>query len=468
MSARGPLGLALLLVAGCTARPPSFSEQFDAETVGRTLPSNFLLGTATASHQVEGGNSNDWTDWEASSYPDGRPHIRNNDQSGLATDSWNRFDEDLQLMKSLGSNAYRFSIEWSRVEPEKGVFDDAALDRYRDWARKLRQNGITPMVTLWHFALPKWVAAQGGFEVDETKDDFRVYVAHVAERLGADVDFWCTLNEPNVYITFSYLLGQWPPGKVDQALSGDVLARLMEAHAVAAQALRENDVTDADGDGFATRIGIAQHMRIFQPATQATLDIAIAGLTDEYFNSSFIDAVATGHIRLNIPGAVDIDRDVEGLKGSFDYLGINYYTRDHVRADLTDPALSHQYVPSSRPMNDLGWDIYPEGLYVLVKRFSRYGWPIYITENGIADAAGDKRPQYLLQHLAALERAHSEGVDVRGYFHWALLDNFEWADGFTPRFGLYSVNYADPTLPRNVTPAVETFKTVAGNLGAEP
>lgn len=458
------LALILLLLCSCNPRPTLPEGQLDPASIGKSFQPGFLFGTATAAHQIEGGNDNDWTRWEQGSYEGGRPHIKNADQSGRATDSWNKFDQDLQLMKDLHSNAYRFSIEWSRVQPTRDTWNEAALTQYLQWAQALRQNGIEPMVTLFHFSLPKWVADQGGFESDQTVEDFDAFVRHVSQRLGGEVDLWCTLNEPNVYVTFGYVLGEWPPGKSDQKLGAEVLTKLAVAHARAAKALRETDTLDADGDGRATQIGIAHHVRIFQPATQSVMDESIAGLTDDFFNESFPAAVKTGRMKISIPGTVEIDQPIDGLEGSFDFLGLNYYTRDYVRADLSDPSLSHQYVPRGRPTSDLGWDLYPEGMYLLVKRFSAYGWPIYITENGIADQAGDTRPQFLLQHLSALEKAANEGADVRGYFHWALLDNFEWAEGFGPRFGLFSVDYSDPALPRKPTPAVETFRTVADNL----
>lgn len=162
---------------------------------------------------------------------------------------------------------------------------------------------------------------------------------------------------------------------------------------------------------------------------------------------------------------MEINREVPDLQGSFDYLGLNYYTRDHVRADLGSASLSQQYVPRGRETNDLGWDVYPEGLYTMLKRFNAYNFPIYITENGVADATGNDRPEYLLRHLRAMEIARAEGVDVRGYFHWSLIDNFEWAEGYHARFGLYSIDFDSARLIRRATPAVSTFQQVARNAG---
>lgn len=432
------------------------------------LPPGFLLGASSASHQVEGGNENDWAEWERGSFPNGTPHIKHRDQSGAACDSWNRFDEDVALLRELGANAYRLSVEWSRLEPEQGAWNEAAAERYRGWMRLLRSHGIQPMVTLHHFTLPRWVAAQGGWANESIVEWIGAFSRRVAQALGSEVDLWCTLNEPNVQVTFGYLEGKWPPGRSDQKLAAQVLARMFRAHARMALELREHDRVDADGDGQATRIGVAHHVRIFQPASRSPLDRLVVGFTDDFFNESLVAAHRNGRIQLLVPGVVDIDQPAPELKGSFDYLGINYYTRDHMRADLRDPKLSKQFVPPGKPVNDLGWELYPEGLYQALKRYAREGLPIYITENGMPDGTGQRRPDFLRAHFEAMVRAAQEGVDVRGYFHWSLIDNFEWAEGFEPRFGLYRVDYESPEKRRTATPAVATFQELARALGLEP
>lgn len=463
------LAFAVVNMVGCAARPSFSSAEIDASTPGQGLEPGFLLGTASASFQVEGGITNaDWNDWETTSFPDGTPHIKHGDVSGDADDSWNKFDADLAAMKQLGTNAYRFSIEWSRVQPTVDSWDDAALDRYLQWATQLRANGIEPMVTLNHFTLPKWVAAQGGWENRATLDAFDAYVTRVVDELGPQVDLWCTINEPNVLATESYIKGIWPPGVSDQKRAGDVLAMLIEAHARAAKIIHTRDTVDADGDGKPAMVGIAHHVRVFQPASASPLDSIVAGLTDDFFNESFINAVKTGRIVISVPGSVNIDRAVPDLKGSFDYLGLNYYTRDHVRANLSDPSLSNQYTPADRPRNDLGWDIYPEGLYLFLKRYAGLGLPIYITENGIADAAGTVRPEFIRAHFYAIQKATAEGVDVRGYFHWSLIDNFEWVDGWDPKFGLFHVDRSAPDKARTPTSAVPMYQDIARQLGLSP
>ena len=458
--------LGLVLLAGCTSRPSFEPDVINAAPIGQGLPRDFLLGTATSSHQVEGGNDNDWTQWEKSRFADGSLHIHDGSESGTAADSWNRFDDDLAAMKRLGANTYRFSLEWSRIEPRPGEWDESAILKYHQWAETLQANGITPMVTLNHFTLPRWVSDAGGWENDATVDAFERFSAKMAERLGDQVDWWCTINEPNVIVVSGYIDGIWPPGKQDTGLAAHVLARLFEAHARAAAQLRARDTRDADKDGKNTLIGLAHHVRFFQPATGSTADTAVTGLTDAFFNESLPQALRTGHISLFVPGAASIERDVPGLKGSVDYFGINYYTRDYVRQDLS-PSFSHKYVPAGREKSDIGWELYPEGLYLFLKRYASLGLPMVVTENGMDDRTGQRRPYFLKSHLYAVERAVAEGVPVRGYFHWSLLDNFEWAEGYAPRFGLFRVE-RDKDLTRQATPAVETFREVARRLGLTP
>ena len=457
-----------LALCACDPNPVFKQEDIDGAVLGKGLRAGFLLGAASAAHQTEGGNTNDWTDWENSTYPDGRPHITDGTVSGLGPDSWHHFDDDVAALRKLGANSYRLSIEWSRVEPQEGVWDEAALDKYLAWMTQLRAAGIEPIVTLNHFTLPRWVAAKGGWANDDILEPFDAYVARIADKLGGQVDFWCTINEPTVIAAQGYIDGIWPPGHQSTKEAAQVLARVLVAHARATAILRAHDTVDADGDGKATMIGVAHHVRIDQPASDSTLDTMVAGLTDDFANEAVVRAAKTGRIKLYSPGDFDIDREVPGLKDSFDYLGLNYYTRDTLRTDLGSPKLSNTYVPRDRPVNDLGWDLYPEGLYTFLKRFSKYGWPIYILENGTPDATGERRPAYLRAHFYALQKASDEGVDVRGYIHWSLTDNFEWAEGFAPRFGLFSIDYADPAKTRVPTQAVETFRDIARNAGLTP
>ena len=455
--------LLLLLLAACQPRTGLDDVGAEVGTLGRGLPKGFLWGTATSSHQIEGGLDNSWTEFEAGAFPDGKPHIKNEDRSTVATDSWNRFDDDLEAMKALGSTTYRFSVEWSRLEPRKGEWNDAAMQRYRDWCVKLRAAGIEPMVTLHHFSLPRWVSDAGGFENPAIIEDLERFSRRVATNLKSQVDWWVTLNEPNVYAVQGYLVGVFPPGKKnDTVTQTKVIAMMLKAHAKMAAAIREADDVDADSDGFATRLSVAHHVRYFQPATASALDTAIAGLTDDYSNESIPRALKTGRILLSVPGAITIDEQVPGLAGSIDVLGLNYYTRDMVRADLGSASLSQLTYRKGRAVNDLGWDLYPDGLHSFLTRFAAYGWPMVVTENGLADRSGKLRTPYLVQHVTAIERAIRDGADVRGYAHWSLMDNFEWAEGYDAQFGLFTIEPG--TLRRVPTESVAPFKAIGANI----
>lgn len=423
-----------------------------AETPPLTgLPRTFLLGTATAAHQVEGGNvHNDWAAFEAEP---GR--IKNGEKSGRACDSWNLLDEDIALLRELGATSYRFSIEWSRIEPTEGQFDEAAWTHYQVQLQKLKAAGIVPMVTLLHFTLPQWLAQRGGLIAPDFPQRFARFVTEAVTRYAADVTLWCTINEPNVQMYQGYVIGIFPPAKKSNAEAAQAFAGLLRAHAAAAKVLRKHD-PDA-------QIGVAMNLVALQPARRWNLlDWVSSGLAEAAFNWAFYDSIAAGRIQFHPPGFPAIDEPLADLRGSVDFFGANYYRRDLVRFSPGAPGLVTT-TGGPNPRSDLDWEIYPEGLYDLLKAaHARYRLPIYVTENGLADASGDKRADYLRRHLYAVARAAQDGVPVRGYYHWSLLDNFEWAEGFTPRFGLYKMDYK--TLARTPSPGVAAFRQIANEL----
>jgi beta-glucosidase len=450
------LGLAALWLLACGYFSLTEGrERFSADELARPLPAwppGFLWGTATAAHQVEGGNHNDWSRFEEQ-----KGRIAHGDKSGLAADHWNRMGEDVALMKDLGANAYRFSVEWSRVEPVEGHWDDAAFARYRELLGLLREAHITPMVTLLHFTLPQWLADRGGVRSPDFPVRFALFAGEAARRLGTSVDLWCVINEPNVQMYLGYVEGIWPPGHKSPAEAAEAFAGLLRAHALAALAIRRNDA--------GAQVGIAQNLILFEPASRLSLpDWFAARGAAEAFDWAFYDSVQAGRIKLSAPGFPTLDEPLPELKGSVDYFGANYYRRDLVRFAPSAPGVV-QILPGPGRRNDLGWEIYPEGLLLLLRQaFARYHLPIYVTENGIADARGDARPAYLRSHAHALARALAEDIPVRGYFHWTLMDNFEWAEGFAPRFGLYRVEAN--TRNRIPTPGAGAFAQLAP--GAKP
>ncbi len=410
-------------------------------------PAGFLWGTATSAHQVEGGTLNDWTRFEEQP---GR--IARGERSGRAVEAWNRFRGDLELLQALGANAARFSIEWSRLEPSEGTWDEAAWTRYTEWVGWMREAGLEPMVTLLHFTLPLWLADRGGVTAADFPERFARFAGEAARRLGGAVDLWCTINEPNIQMHHGYIEGLWPPALCSLELAVQAFAGMLRAHALAARALHEGDP--------GARVGLVIHLIEFQPASRWLLPdwIAASGAA-RAFNWAFADGLRSGRLRFRAPGFPSLDEPCPGLAGSADFLGLNYYRRNLVRLDPREPGMvSVRDGPG--PKNDLGWEIYPEGLLHLLREAARRcRLPIYVTENGIPDAGGRMRGDYIRAHAWALSRALAEGIDLRGYFHWSLLDNFEWADGFAPRFGLYRVDYE--TMERRPAGGSETFTELA-------
>jgi len=410
------------------------------------FPQGFLWGAATSSHQVEGNNTNnDWWEWEQ------QPgHILDGHRSGLACDWWNRAEQDFDLAREMGQNAHRLSLEWSRIEPREGEWDDDAIARYRQMLVGLRQRGLEPMVTLHHFTNPLWLVEKGGWETETVVPLFERYVTRVAEELGDLVELWSVLNEPNVYAILSYAGGRWPPGKQNLLLAFKVLSNMLLAHGRAYQAIHRLQPR--------AKVGIAHAVRVFNPARpDSRLDRLAAWIPDYIFNRLVLTALTEGVLAFPLA----LNRRVPDLVDSIDFLGLNYYSRDVVAFDVSRPGefFGRRFYPEGAEMSDGGYgEVYPEGLYRLLKRLAACGKPIYITENGLPDEDDDQRPRFLLTHLAAMQRAIEEGVPVQGYFHWSLVDNFEWAEGWTLRFGLIALNVE--TQERTLRPSGQLYKEI--------
>ncbi len=380
-----------------------------------TFPPSFLFGTATSATQIEGRC--DTSDWSRFARQPGR--IKHGDTPDIACDSFRRWREDVALQRELGMGAYRMSIEWARIEPNEGDIDHAALDEYRSMLGGLRDAGIEPMVTLHHFTLPTWLADRGGLLVDGFADRFVRFSKVALDALGDLCHLWVTINEPNILAAHAYLLGIWPPAMKSARLASRAQKSLLHAHDATYRALK-----DARGD--AVRVGVAHHLRAIEAERPALRrDRAAAALFARLFNDAF--ATATIEHRTQ------------------DFLGINYYSRDLVRFSPGHAAelFVSRGIPPGAEVSDLGWELYPRGLGRVVRDWAaRSRLPVFITENGIADHRDSQRAAFIRSHLAEVARALADGVDVRGYFHWSLLDNFEWAEGYEPRFGLAHVDYA--------------------------
>jgi beta-glucosidase len=437
---------ACLWFSGRERLPAPFTAAELAAPVAPALPAGFLWGTASSAYQVEGGaDGEDWWDFEA------RPgRIAGGERSGRAADHWNRVAEDVALQRRLGASAHRFSLLWSRVEPAPGRWDEAAWAHYAAEVRALRAAGIEPMVTLHHFTVPRWL--EGGVLGSGFPTGLARLAGEAARRLGDGVRLWCTINEPNVLMFKGFVDGEWPPAVKDPARAVAAFANLLRAHAAAAAALR--------AERREAQVGVAMHLRVFDPARRWHLaDWLAAQASAAAFNWAFHDCIAGGRLRFRAPGFPRLDEPFPSLRGSADWFGLNYYSRDRVRVSLAAPGMIARGVGPG-PRSDLGWEIYPEGLLRLLRAaHARYGLPVHVTENGIADARGALRGPFLRAHACAVAAAAREGVPVRGYFHWSLTDNFEWAEGFAPRFGLYRVDYA--TQARTPAGGAEVFAALA-------
>lgn len=406
----------------------------------RRFPDGFLWGAATSSHQVEGNNrNNQWWEWEQ------QPgHIYAGHTSGLACNWWapGGAEADFDRAHALHQNAHRLSLEWSRLEPVEGIFDGSAYARYRQMLQGLRARGIEPMVTLHHFTDPLWLTDQGGWLSPHAVERFRRYVERTVDELGDLVQFWCTINEPNVYALIGYIVGFFPPGRHHLVQAYAVLRNLLLAHAAAYRTIHRLD-------GRA-RVGLVVNVRPFVPAQlDSRLDRSASALFDRMFNAAVLNALDNGVLT----PPLGFGRQVGQLVDSFDFIGVNYYTRELVRFDIRRPGelFSHRFFHPDGETSDLTKDDipygenYPPGLIDALQRVAHYGKPIYVTECGLPDDDDDQRPRFLITHIAAMHDAMQMGIPVKGFFHWTLVDNFEWAEGWKLRFGLYELDPARQT-----------------------
>ncbi len=416
---------------------PDVKWQWDSiNTSGIHFPSNFAWGTATAAHQVEGNNTNNnWYEWERSVDDGGISRIHNNDRSGLAADHWNRYPEDIILMKDLGVSHYRFSVEWSRIEPEKGRYDLEALAHYRRMCEALVEADITPVVTLHHFTHPTWFEEMGAFEKEENTDHFVGFSELVFNELRDLVPMWCTFNEPSVFVAQGYFNGIFPPGKKDPILAGTVLENMLNAHVRTYHQLKS--IPGSDGN----KIGLVKNIFQFDPYRRwHVLDWAFSKILNDVYTNAPLEFLKTGESSFYMPGMVDNKMSNELAVGTLDFIGLNYYSRMHVKGQLN---AVEPFVFDTRDqdiMTDMGYPLYAEGFHRALKTISRMDVPIYVTENGLADDGDSVRPLFIKRYLYALNQALRERIDVRGYFYWSLMDNFEWAEGYSMKFGLYEVD----------------------------
>lgn len=434
----------------------------------------FLWGVATSSHQIEGGNQhNDWWAWELDGRTDGGV------RSGKAADHWNRMREDLELAKSLGLNTYRFSFEWSRFEPSEGAWEPDAVRGYTLLLDLCDELGLLPMATLHHFTTPKWLADRGGFSSDEAPVAFAAFTKRIARAFGSRIPLWCTLNEPMVLMSGAYLGRFMPPGEHRPELATKACYNLLRAHVLAYDILKK-EITSRTGPfrEHPLMVGFAHNMLVFKPERKSHLiERLLARVFDSFYNRAWLKAVNGERQRFGVPFVFKSPRQLMSARGrrTYDFIGVNYYTKAYVQwrprtqEKERDPSMpiGLSFARRKEVASDLGWALYAKGFGKILESLRRFKAPIYITENGIADSHDSRRAEYLTDHLGEVAKALASGLDIRGYYHWSLIDNFEWIKGFEPRFGLFKVDYE--TFEREARPSADLYRTfVERHGGAGP
>lgn len=409
------------------------------------FPKNFLWGAATSAHQVEGGMKNNWTEWEKNNAEKLAKNAKKkwakwqqekfpemfdpqNYISGKCCDHYNLFEKDFDLAKTGGHNAHRFSIEWSRIESEEGKFDEKEIEHYRNVIKALRERGMEPFVTLWHWTEPIWFQEKGGWANKESIEYFSRFAKKVVREYKDVVKFWIVVNEPNVGLGFGYFLGSQPPGIKCPRKFLKAYFNMLKTY--------KRIYAEIHGIDPEAKVGHALSFMVYQSSLWSMVAKALI-FFPEYFSKYFARKTIQ-HV---------------------DFIGCNYYKNFTI--SLQKKKLSEN------ERNDLEWPIYPKGIYDTLMSLKKYNLPIYITENGLADADDAKRPKYIKDHLMWVNKAIAEGADVRGYFYWSLMDNFEFPDirGFWPRFGLIEIDYK--TLERKPRKSFYEYTKICKNNSVE-
>jgi beta-glucosidase len=400
----------------------------------------FLWGVATSAFQLEGSPHADWTSWDE--ILNDKPNITNH---------YSMYRDDLALLKDLGVNAYRFSIEWSRIQPREHRWDEKAVEHYQEVIDILRHDNIEPMVTLHHFTHPLWFIKKYPWHEDASVDKFLGFVEKVVAKLKG-VRYWITFNEPYVLVLAGYFEGCTPPAIKSPTLGVRALANILRAHAGAYDLIHEA-CPDA-------RVSVAHNMAALSPWKKWNpFDKLLARVAKYFYNHSLLDAFLTGSLRIKFPFKEEMAISVP-IKDKLDFFGVNYYTRIHMRFNpLKKMGVEMRHLDiDGHGLTDMGWEIHPHGLEKVLRYASRLNVPLIITENGIATKDSQKKIRFMQKHVDMLENCIRQGMDIRGYFYWSLIDNYEWLQGLDARFGLYKVDFN--TLERTPTNAAAYYSYV--------
>jgi beta-glucosidase len=415
------------------------------------FPDNFLWGASTSAHQVEGNNLNDWSQWEKlnceklaseakaayfseNRYPTPSSYWKkvrkraenpSNYISGIACDHYTRFPHDFDLAKKLNHSAHRFSIEWARIEPEEGKFDHKEIEHYRDVISCLKDHGMEPFVTLWHFSVPVWFRDRGGWKAKDSVKYYSRYVTKVVESFKSEVVYWITINEPMVFSASSFLFARFPAEEKSLFAFLRVIGNLIKAHRSAYEIIKKSC---PDG-----KVGIAKNIIHFEAYRNRASNLLLKKSLDSLWNNYFLNRIDSHQ----------------------DFIGLNHYFHKRINFGINKN--------EDEVFSDMGWELYPESIYHSLKDLQKYRKPIYITENGLADADDSRRAWYIREILKNIHRAIREGLDVKGYLHWSLLDNFEWHKGFWPKFGLLEVDRY--SMQRRVRDSALEYADIAANNG---
>jgi beta-glucosidase len=413
------------------------------------FPADFLWGVATSAHQTEGNCVNDWTEWEKH---------KKLTPTNTACNHWHMYKQDIQLIKKLGLNTYRLSVEWSKIEPKQGIYDSAALAHYDEVCKELVAHGIKPVITLHHYTNPTWFAQLGGFEKLENSKHFVNFCIKVFERLNPNVHLWLTFNSPTSYVARAYHANMAPPGQTDMQLMQEVLKNMLETHVQVYQTLKKLP------GGATAQIGMCHN--IYQVEAKNFWDKAGVSTAQALFGDNIYNFFKTGHFKVSVPFKAKVNHYNAAAPQSLDFVGLNYYSHGLMTNFNVD---TH---PGEITTQNKIYTIYPEGFYRALQELTTQlakplNIPIYVTENGIATKNEEHRELFFKQYLYALSYALNSGCPIKGYIVWSLMDNYDWGS-YDINFGLYAVDFKTHQRSENVRPGARYFIDVVQKFKAAP